>query len=168
MSKTNKHSSQRMDNQNYFAPLQTIDNDDDEIVIDDVAKDKVPPLTILKCKTDQVHEIMRILKITDYSIRKMSIGLKVFCTNKNDYDSFCKSLNTNYDFEYFTYASKKEKPYKAVLLGLDKCDPEVIKKDLIEKGLKCVDVKIVSRVKENRGEQVIFIVYFERKSISIK
>ena len=44
MSKTNKHSSQRMDNQNYFAPLQTIDNDDDEIVIDDVAKDKVPPL----------------------------------------------------------------------------------------------------------------------------
>ena len=77
----------------------------------------------------------------------MSIGIKVFCSNKNDYDSFCKSLNTKYDFEYFTYASKTEKPYNALLF---------IKKDIIDKGLKCVDVKIVSRVKENRGEQVIF------------
>lgn len=164
MSKTNKpSSSQRTENQNYFAPLQTIDNDDDEIVIDDIAKEKVPPLTILKCQTEQVHEIMRLLKITDYSIKKMSIGLKVFCTNKVDYDNVCNSLDRNFDFEYFTYASKKDKPYEAVLLGLDKCNPEIIKKDLLDKGLKCIEVKIVTRVKQNRGENIIFYCLFRKK-----
>ncbi|KAI8121037.1 Nucleic-acid-binding protein from mobile element jockey [Lucilia cuprina] len=120
-------------------------NNDDETVIDEVVKEKVPPLTILKCKTEQVHELMRILKITDYSIRKMSIGLKVFCSKKDDYDKVGKALKENCQFEYFTYATKNEKPFKAVLLGLDKCDPVVIKKDLLAKGLKCTDVKIVTR-----------------------
>lgn len=171
MSKTNKpNSSQRVGNQNYFAPLQTIDNDDsdDDIVVEQVSKEKIPPLTILKCTTEQIHEMMRLLKITEYSIRKISIGLKVFFSVKNDYDRFCNALNENYEYEFFTYATKNEKPFKAVLLGLDKCDPIIIKNYLISKGLKCTDVKIVIRDKENRGEMAIFIVYFERKTISLK
>ena len=43
--------------------------------------------------------------------------------------------------EYFTYAAKNEKPYKAVLLGLDKSDPSVIKAHLLKLGLKVMDVK---------------------------
>lgn len=149
--------------------MQTIDHDDDdEIVIDNVAKEKVPPLTILKCKAEQVHEMMRILKITDYSIRKMSIGLKVFCTVKNDYDKVCNALKQNFDLEFFTYATKNEKPFKVVLLGLEKCDPNLVKKELIAKGLKCTDVKIVTKNMINRNEIVIFIVYLERKSITLK
>ena len=70
--------------------------------------------------------------------------------------------------EFFTYASKGEKPYKAVLLGLDKSDPNIIKNKLISLGLKCSDVKIVTKTREDRNEIVIFIVYFEYKSITLK
>ena len=51
---------------------------------------------------------------------------------------------------------------------MDKTDPSVIKHRLINLGLKCSDVKIVTKARENNNEQVIFIVYFERKSITLK
>lgn len=155
-------------NQNYFTPLQTIDGDDnDEIVIEPSVKVIVPPITILKCKIEQVHEICRSLKIKDYSIRKISIGLKLFCSHKDDYHKVCVALKNNYQLEYFTYASKDEKPYKAVLLGLDKTDTSVVKNQLKSLGLKCIDVKMVTRPRDNY-EQVIFIVYFERKTVTLK
>ena len=73
-----------------------------------------------------------------------------------------------FHMEYFTYAAKNEKPYKAVLLGLDKSDPSVIKAHLLKLGLKVMDVKIVTRGRDSNNEQIIFIVYFEKKSITLK
>ena len=90
--KTKPNSSQRTANQNYYAPLQTFDDQDDEEVIDNNIKVKIPPITILKCKTEQVHEVCRYLKINDYSIRRISIGLKLFCNNKKDFDNVCEAL----------------------------------------------------------------------------
>ena len=77
----------------------------------------------------------RILNVKDYSIRKISIGIKFFCSNQ-------------FQFEHFTYATKDEKPYKAVLLGLE-TDPMVIKSQLVSLGLKCLDVKIVIKSRES-------------------
>lgn len=162
-------SSQRTTNQNYYTPLQTVDDDDnDEIIIESAVKVAIPPITILKCQIEQVHEMCRILQVIDYSIRKISIGLKLFCTNKVDFDKICEALSQKFQYEYFTYASKTEKPYKAVLLGLDKYDPAVIKTRLLNLGLKCIDVKIVTRKSDSLREQVIYIVYFERKSITLR
>ena len=73
-----------------------------------------------------------------------------------------------FQYEYFTYTSKNEKPYKAVLLGLDKTDPSVVKARLTNLGLKCMDVKMVTRARDSNNEHIIFIVYFERKSITLK
>lgn len=162
-------SSQRAENQNYFLPLQTIDDDNStNEVIEKVSKIKVPPITILKCTTDQVHEACRILNITEYSIRKISIGIKLFCANQKDYLLACEQLEKRFQFEFFMYAAKNDKPYKAVLLGLDKMDPSVVKAHLIKMGLKCIDVKIVTRGRKDRNEQIIYVVYFERKTITIK
>lgn len=96
MSKKSKTSSPspREGNHNYYLPLQTvdvdeIDNDDnEEIIIDNSTKMKIPPITILKCKTEQMNELCRILKITDISMRKISIGLHFFLTKQEDVDPF--------------------------------------------------------------------------------
>ena len=58
------------------------------------------------------------MKITDYSIRKISIGIKLFLKSQADFESIGNSLNNKY--EYFTYATKNEKLYKALLFGLEK------------------------------------------------
>ena len=59
---------------NYFSPLQTIDDDDidnDEVVVEKSTKVHVPPITILKCKIEEIHALCKLMKITDYSIRKI-------------------------------------------------------------------------------------------------
>lgn len=154
---------------NYFSPLQTIEDEEgiDEIIIEKNVKVNIPPITILKCKIEEVHELCKISKITDYSIRKISIGLKLFVKSKSDFDTVCNLLANQYEF--FTYATKHEKPYKALIFGLDKQDPMIVKKKLTDMGLKCLEVKIV--VKKNNlynSEYVIYVVYFERQTITIK
>lgn len=171
-------SSQRAENHNYYLPLQTLDvndcddddvNDNEETIIDKSTKIKIPPLTILKCKIEQIHELCRILKIVNYSIRKISIGIKLFLTNKNDVDLVSKSLSENLLLEFFTYVPDNEKPYKAILLGLEKADPNTIKANLISMGLKCIDVKlVVNKSKEKTLEHIIYVVYFQRKSITLR
>lgn len=153
-------------NNNYFSPLQTIDDDDIENdKITSEVKTHIPPITILKCKIEEIHEICKLAKICDYSIRKISIGNKFFCNSKHDFETMCNQLKEKYEF--FTYAAKDEKPYKALLFGLDSQDPAIIKKKLIEKGLQCIDVKIVHK-KSQYGNFVIYVVYFKRKTITIK
>lgn len=153
---------------NYYQPLQTLDDDDDEneIIVNTSKKIHIPPITILKCKIVQLQDLCSVLKITKYSIRKISIGLKLFCDKKEDFDLICDSLKSK--FEYFTYGSKDEKPYKAVLLGLDKFDPVIIKKKLNDLKLPCLDVKLVTKSNGPYNEQAIYIVYFQRKSITMK
>ena len=154
---------------NYFSPLQTIDDDDidnDEIVVEKSTKVHVPPITILKCKIEEIHALCKLMKITDYSIRKISIGIKLFLNSQADFESMRNSLNNKY--EYFTYATKNEKPYKALLFGLEKKDPKIILKMLIDKGLKCLDVKLVTKTFSYNAEYVIYVVYFQRQTITLK
>lgn len=154
------------DNNNYFAPLQTIDDDDSENgQIRSETKAYIPPITILKCKPEEIHEICKVAKIKDYSIRKISIGIKLFCNSKSEFDSLCTVLNGKYEF--FTYATKDEKPYKALLFGLETLDPSLLKKKLIALGLQCLDVKIVNKTTKY-ATFVIYVVYFKRKTTTMK
>lgn len=168
MNKKYKQQNNTASSSNYYQPLQTIDDDDNESEknLAKPSKVQIPPITILKCKILQLHEICKILKITKYAIRKISIGLKIFCDSKEDFNLLCEHLKSKY--EYFTYGSKNEKPYKAVLLGFDKFDPLIIKKKLTDLKLSCIDVKLVTKSNGPHNEQAIYIIYFERKSITMK
>ena len=77
----------------------------------------------------------------------------------------CNAIDGKY--EIFSYATKDEKPYKALLFGLDSQDPNVLKNKLCSLGLQCHDVKIVHK-KNQYASYVIFVVYLQRKSITIK
>lgn len=126
----------------------------------------IPPITVLKCKTIELHDICKQIKISNYAIRKISIGLKLFCNKKDDFELMCKALTDKHEF--FTYGSKNDKPYKALLFGLDKYDPMIIKNQLLKMGLKCLDVKIVIKKGIGNSEFVIYVVYFQRQSVSMK
>lgn len=58
-------------------------------------------------------------------------------------------------YELFTYATKSEKPYEALLFGLDKQDPQKVKTQLLHIGLKCLDVKLVVKKSPNYPEFII-------------
>lgn len=157
-------------NPNYFHPLQTLNEernseDDDEVIVHKTAKVHVPPITILKCNAKQIHDVCKEANVNDYAVRKISIGHKLFCDLKEDFERICKQLGNR--FEYFTYATKNERPYKALLLGLDKMETSIVKANLIEMGLKCLDVKLIHKTREDKNDLTIYVVYFIRQSISL-
>lgn len=120
----------------------------------------------MKVKIEEVHALCKSAKVEKYSVKKISIGIKLFCQAKIDFDAICKLLTDKYEF--FTYATKDEKPYKALLFGLDKQDPQIIKKHLTNMGLKCLDVKLVIKKSIHNSEFVIFVVYFQRQTINLR
>lgn len=168
--KQNKPSTSRESvrkNQNYFHPLQTIEvEESEEIIVTKEDKIVIPPLTILKATTNQILDICKTTKINDYAIKKISIGHKLFCKTQTDQDKIINQLGEK--FEFFSYTPKHEKPYKALLLGMDKTEPMVIKSKLINLGLECLSVKLVHRTDANKRERIIYIVYFKRKSITLR
>lgn len=116
---------------NYFSPLQTIaddniDDDNTEVLVKAPVKVHVPPITILKVKIEEIHALCKAANVDKYSLRKISIGIKLFFESKTDFDTIVNILDGN--FEFFTYATKTERPYEALLFGLDKHDPQLIKK----------------------------------------
>ena len=145
-----------VNNNNYFAPLQTVDIDDlDEDHIATESKPKIEPITILKCKIDEIHELSLLNKVTGYSIRKISIGLKLFCLTKQNFDVICTAIDGKYVF--FSYASKDEKPYKTLLFILDSQGPNVLKNKLFFRTTmsRCKN----SAEKNQYASYVIFVVY---------
>lgn len=166
--KPNNVASNSMRSNNYFSPLQTVDEDDqsDEVLLRKPTKVHIAPITILKVKMEEVHALCKSAKIDNYSIRKISIGIKLFCQSKPDFEKMCNHLTDKYEF--FTYATKSEKPYKALLFGLDKQDPQTVKNHLNNMGLKCLDVKLVLKKGVRNLEYVIFVVYFQRQTITMK
>ena len=132
-------------NSNYSYPLQTVmdDKEENEIVDDLPSKEtkmNAPPITLVKYDTEQGHEMCN-LSIWSYSIRKITIGCKLFCEIK--YDKHNKVV-------YFSYTPKKLRPYKVVPYGLDKSDPIQLQFILLIVGLPCTDVKLVYRKTENK------------------
>lgn len=168
MKKTNisPSGSTAINNNNYFHPLQTLDDNDEQLVTK-TTKQHIPPLTVLKCRIEQLHELCKKCHITNYAIRKISIGLKLFCQTQEDFDNIAKNLSSN-KFEFFTYATKSDRPYKALLFGLEKTDVSELKTKLIKMGLECIDVKMVQRSGRGNTEHLFYVVYFKRQSITLK
>lgn len=162
-------------NANYYSPLQTQlskeeDENTDKNDIDCeqiITKNKVyiPPITVLKCSVEQLHNFCKSINCSKYSIKKMSIGIKLFCMDIKDYESACASLKGK--FEFFSYADKNVKPYKVLLFGLDEMDPSSLKTDIIGLGLQCLDVKRVKRTRPNNSVVIFYVIYFTKKSVSL-
>lgn len=141
--------SKRAGYNNYYQPLQALcDNEKTDAnkgpSTSATPKVNIPPITILKINTEDIHKLCKESLITNYSIRKISIGHKLFREGKNDYNSAVMYLTDN-RMEYFLYTPKNNRPYKVVLSGLDKTDPAKLKLELLKIGLECLDVKSVYR-----------------------
>lgn len=158
---------------NYYLPLQIQEdgektNDGDKGDSSAVtAKKHIPPITIVKRNIEQIHSVCKESKIIQYSIRKLSIGHKLFCEYQFDYDNIVKILKEK-QFEFFSYSSKNNRPFKVVLSGLDKQSPATLKADLLKRGLWCSDVKLVERKTKHNTDLILYIIYLKKGSITIK
>lgn len=166
-------SSRRAKNSNYYHPLQALsddnitDNGDKDDSAQFATKSHIPPITILKSNLETIKTICKEHNVLQYSIRKISIGHKLFCELLYDYDNVIKSLKDK-NVEFFSYCSKNNRPFKVILSGLDKMDVKVLKNELIKEGLCCLDVKPVFRKANHNREIILYVVYLKKGSTSLK
>lgn len=161
--------SKRAGSNNYYYPLQVLSDKEKTNVnmgASTIAKPRISPITILKTNTEDIHKLCKECKITNYSIRKISIGHKLFCEVQYDFNSATKYLADN-KMEYFSFTPKNNRPFKVVLSGLDKMDPMKLKAELINIGLSCLDVKPVYRKTDNNREIILYVVYLKKGSVSL-
>lgn len=157
----------------YYLPLQTVQQDGmtmDTVTQNEEAvkkKIKIPPITVVKTNAKSIHDLMQTNKITDYSIKIISIGLKIFADTDKSFIAICSSLKDN-QCEYYTHDKSDAKPYKAILSGLDKVSCSDVKEVLVQRGLKCTDVRIVEKKTRYNLNLILYIVYFENNSINLQ
>lgn len=159
---------------NYFAPLQTVVNDDeaDDIETDEgaesnqTARPKPPPINVIKSNSQTVLQTLTDAKIEDYIIKRMSIGIKILSSSMETFDKICGKLKES-NCEYYTHSIKSELPFKAVLSGLESVELDSLKSYLISAGVKCLDIKPITR-KTKAGLINLFMVYITRGSITLR
>ncbi|XP_055923397.1 uncharacterized protein LOC129953890 [Eupeodes corollae] len=169
----------RMNNNNfkspgYWSPLQCVadagnecdDMDDNQSTsIQSIPKIKVPPIKLLQKSCDYVHQMMKSIKVTDYCIKIISIGIKIMCESIDSYKMVIEKLKFE-NCQYFSHDLKSEKAFKVILYGLSSVDTAELKSELIRIGLKCVNIKSVTKNYEHYSE-TFYVCFLESGSIKM-
>lgn len=156
---------------NFWTPLQLIDDDCDngaEMNIDNDHQSKnksVSPIKVLTQNKEYIIELINKAGISSYLTKKISLGLKIICETTDIYDKIVSVLRSN-KCQFFTHDHKNNKPFKVVLRGLDYKTDVDVKNELVNLGLKCIDVKCVKKTYDHYVD-TIYIVHFENGSIKL-
>ena len=156
---------------NYYLPLQsTCEDRMDSADIDDSEPVKpiefVPPLIVLKQKSEVVRSLIDSLKIDDYLLKNISLGQKILCKSFESYNKIANELKSK-SCEFYTHEKKGNRPFKVVLSGLDLYNVETLKNELITLGIKCIDIKPIALNPNSNYIHYIYIVNIERGSIKM-
>lgn len=134
-----------MSRYNFWTPLQALNTDDNAEKIDTLVqlpkvKEFISPIKVLSHSSEQFHKMFKNSGLTKYYIKKISIGLKIFCETKETFNIIITILK-EHNCQFFIHESKCDKPFKFVLYGLDNKSAEEVKQEMILKKYKCTDVK---------------------------
>lgn len=157
-----------MSRRNFWTPLQLNDDDDEDDNENNAGaavkkKMSISPIKVLTDNREEIFKMIRDKGITNYLIKKISIGLKIICENMDSFDKVVKTLLEK-NIQFFTHDRKDEKPFKAIIHGLEYKSEGDVKTELLRMGYKCTDVKQISKTFENYSD-TIYIVYFERGTV---
>lgn len=156
-----------MNTSNTYAVLT--DNDDENIADNNVSKKtkavKIPPIICIDTKYADMMNLMKNVKIENFSMKYISMGIKVFCSSLVDFEMVRNALKAN-QIQYYTHDIVSSKSQKFVLSGLPNFDAEEVKSALQQEGLDVIDVKKMKTKYENENYP-LFLVYFNNSSINL-
>lgn len=121
-------------------------------------KIKIPPIITTNISHADIKLLMQTAKITSYSIKYMSIGIKTNVDTIEDYTSLVKILKDS-NTHFFTHDTPIDKTTKFVLSGLPKFELDYVKQGLTEANVPYLDVKSM-KLKSSRYEnEALYLIY---------
>lgn len=112
---------------NIFDMLSTDSEIDEEKRCTTKAR-RPPPIIVTKTDGD-IKDLLATIGISKFSLKFISIGIKVFLEDDNDYNKVSSALKEK-SLEFFTHSTKDNKVLKVVLSGLPNLPIETIKEEL--------------------------------------
>lgn len=161
---------------NSFASLDSIDFDIDDEDLNTASSsrantktnkaDKVPPIVTGANNYDKIKVILSNIKITNYQLKFMSIGLRINLNTLSDYKLFVEAIDKD-AIKYYTHAIPNMKPIKIVLKGLFTITVDELKAHLSNVNVIPQDIKIMKLKNTRYTGQANYLLYFKKSSISI-
>lgn len=142
------------------------------INIENNKKKYVPPIIIQGLNLNQIIEILKTNKITDYKLKLLSIGIKVTPGDIIVSKTLTNLLKTS-EIEFFTFSDRSLNPLKVILSGLPPIQIDEIKTELISLGIsKELIFEIISLQRKDKQHNIHnntnYLIKFDKTKITMK
>lgn len=173
--KTNKVSTSNQFTQNRFDVLSDssdtmvadIEENSDSIgKSNSIAKPSPIIITDSRSSTVVVHSLFNSIDVKEFSVKRISIGYKLFVTNHIHFNKLVDLLKEN-KIEFYTHRSKSENFFKVVLSGLDKCDTGLIQSSLEAHHVHPTRI-FEMKSKNPNSIRALYLCHFQRSKITFR
>lgn len=152
---------------NRFAPLSnngTSSNVQQNIQILKEKKVSIPPIIAKDLQFSDINVLLNKLNIKKYSIKIMSIGIKIQVNSMTEFDELNKQLISNKN-KFFTYDSVKNSTAKFVLSGLPTLSLDEVKGAFLEQELAVIDVKAMNPKSSTFSNSALYLILVEKSKV---
>lgn len=115
---------------------------------------------------DSISSSMNTLSIQQFSIKKISIGLKIFLSRDSDFIKYMQHIKDQ-KIEFYTHRNKSERVLKVVLSGLDRCDISTIQSGLDVYQLHPVKI-FEMKTKNSNSSRALYLCHFKSGEITLR
>lgn len=128
---------------------------------------KVPPIVVQNKNYNEITDILSSLGVLNYSLKMMSIGIKISISNIDVYNNLLRDLKSN-EIQFYTFNQQQNKPLKVVLSGLPETNTTEIKNAIIAKGILAADIIEIISLKSKDDNRTFFSVSYLVKFNALK
>lgn len=129
-------------------------------------KVKIPPIVAINMEQNEIKKIMDDLKIINFNLKYISLGIKILCDSLDEYSKVISTLKIMKK-EFYSHDIPSQQTSKFVLYGLPELSIDEVKDGLHVQNLHFADVKKM-RTKNDSKDYALFLVYFPYKSIKLQ
>lgn len=140
---------------------------EDEIVVAQptLSKVKIPPIVVINANNTNIKELMNAISVQNYNLKYISMGIKILCSNLDDYNASIRGLK-NAKIEFYSHDVPSQQFMKFVLSGLPDLSVDEVKTGLQLAQIRFVDVKKMHTKGDNKN-YALYLVYFANKSTKL-
>lgn len=129
-------------------------------------KVRLPPIFVVNKGTMELRDILSRIPQLKYHLKAVKGGVQVTVSDDESFKLVEKSLKRK-NSEFFSYTKAAEQPIKIILSGLPLFEIQDLQAELADSGIHPLEVKVFSRKKVDRDENVLYLLQFTKGSVKL-
>lgn len=146
--------------------ISSNENSDENSNLNSAVKPSPIIITDPNSSITSISSSMNSLNIQLFSIKKISIGLKVFLSKSSDFINYMQNIKDQ-KIEFYTHRNKSDRVFKVVLSGLDKCDISTIQSGLDVYHLHPVKI-FEMKTKNSNSSRALYLCHFKSGEVTLR